>query len=148
MPKIVQDGRQHLRMYPLPKDGASWLYAFGLGGRTKIGMTRNPRCRAISHWQAQRGGIEWFHLFAPVPVKQCWLIERTALALAELGSVREFQTEWFQRLSKAEAIACVRDAIKHHMKPAVAKPEYESTHQRLPRGSLNSRAAAARSPKC
>lgn len=108
------DGRERYRLFPQhPPRGRAALYAVGYAdGRTKIGMTGSPRQRAMKHFVVARGAVTWVHLFAFVPERRCGMIERAAHRYAEQLSERDGGFEIFRGLSREDALACVRRAIR------------------------------------
>lgn len=110
---------------PLPaglgliKGGADYkhvLYLFGLSdGGIKFGITRNPRNRVGQIHRSAIGPVAWAHLMGCRfdRVTAAYIVEQRALALAAgFGSRRDGHAEVIDGLTKDEAIACMRHALR------------------------------------
>ncbi len=114
--KPTQDGRQCFLLLPMhaaaPGRRLGFLYAVGyLDGRVKIGRSANPRRRVFSHWTTAEGRIAWAHVFAPIDHHLLAGAEYSALCEAAKVGNRIGNTEMFTGLTRADALACVREAI-------------------------------------
>lgn len=93
----------------LPNDGPR-LYALGLpGGVVKLGVAGQPQAR-IKKLLRETRACEWVHVSGPFQGRQ-FDTEKRALHLAAGRSRRIGHSERFVGLSRAQAVACMREAI-------------------------------------
>jgi hypothetical protein len=110
MPKLKQDGRHCLKLFPAGCGNRLWLYAIGYeNGTVKLGMTSAPRSRLLLQWK----WAAWAHLAGTLHFNSlCRSAERYALDEAKKHGTSIGRTERFEGLSKADAIACLRAGIQ------------------------------------
>lgn len=97
-------------MCPVWQEGKSFIYLLGLvDGRTKVGVTGNPKARLQGHKQAFE--IAWVHFFSPAPgferVAESYALRRLAGVGQQIG-----RSEVFNGINKADAIKAVREGVE------------------------------------
>lgn len=106
-------GMEHLKLLPNHRPGRYFVYAVGFnGGVVKVGMSRDPRGRIVSHWKRAGGEVLWAHVFEGGTQRYARTAEsRACIALKKIGKQIN-SSEWFYTEDKIAILAAIRGVIR------------------------------------
>lgn len=108
--------RAVLRLFPKGNFSKTryWLYAVGFeGGIVKLGRSAQPRSRFGQHWSNAQGAVAWLHLFGSGTRFWSYLAEAEACRVAGTLGERVGRTEWFNVLTRENALLAGRRGMAH-----------------------------------